>query len=414
MPAFDFITGDDFRRSLEADAIELEKCMAGEAWKAAHVLAGSIIEAILCDFLVASEYQKSGSGLKDPRKMVLAELVDACRTVKVLSERTGDLCSAVRDYRNLIHPGRVTRLGESIDGNSARIAASLVEVIADDVAKRRRAVYGLTAEQLLEKLEADATSIAILSDLMVELNDTERERLVLDVLPAEYLSITIGFGRDDPPLPTLRAAYRSVLEHSNSTIRGKAAKEIARVIRREPGNVVSEYETSLFDASDIAYMVDDDRGLVVKHLVAQISDKPSIDLLGNLKGIGAFLSEAQVNELIDAVVRWVVADVRRRRSVGDFIESLWTRAPAPQDGLIAERMERWASSFAAGDRQPELVVWAQQLVDAMISFPFDEVSWQETQALTDSDVDQLLASEYGPGGDAMTESESLGAIDPGV
>jgi hypothetical protein len=50
---FDFVSGDDFRTPLESDYAELEACLTAGAWKSAHVLAGSIVEAVLIDYLVA-------------------------------------------------------------------------------------------------------------------------------------------------------------------------------------------------------------------------------------------------------------------------------------------------------------------------------------------------------------------------
>src|SRR2546429_1304835 len=101
MATFDFINGEDFRLSLESDYQELNSAMQAKAWKAVHVLAGSIIEAILIDYLIASEYQKKSSF--DPLKMTLAEAISACRQEHVLSEKTEHLSHVVRSYRNLIH-----------------------------------------------------------------------------------------------------------------------------------------------------------------------------------------------------------------------------------------------------------------------------------------------------------------------
>ncbi len=57
MAIFDFISGEEFRESLDADYHELNSAMEVHAWKAVHVLAGSIIEALLVDYLTASNYQ---------------------------------------------------------------------------------------------------------------------------------------------------------------------------------------------------------------------------------------------------------------------------------------------------------------------------------------------------------------------
>jgi hypothetical protein len=161
MATFDFIKGDDFRASLQKDYNELDKCMEAGAWKSVHVLAGSIIETILIDYLVASDYQKRKT--IDPLKMDLHQAISACREEGVLSQRTSDLSSVVRSYRNLIHPGRIVRLGETVDESGAKIAQSLVEIIIGEITARIKKVYGYTAEQIIGKLERDSSAISICS-----------------------------------------------------------------------------------------------------------------------------------------------------------------------------------------------------------------------------------------------------------
>src|SRR5437868_915032 len=98
MAKFDFINGEDFRLSLESDYEELSSSMQARAWKAVHVLSGSIIEAILIDYLLAAGYQKRSSF--DPLKMTLAQAISACRQENVLSEKTEHLSHVIRSYRN--------------------------------------------------------------------------------------------------------------------------------------------------------------------------------------------------------------------------------------------------------------------------------------------------------------------------
>lgn len=128
MPTFDYINSNEFRESLENDYAELQKCLAAGAWKSVQVIAGSIVESILIDYLVSTK--EEGRTKKDPLKLDLAEIVSICRTEKVLSDRTADLCSVIRSYRNLIHPGRVVRLRENKpDKGSATVSIAVVEMI---------------------------------------------------------------------------------------------------------------------------------------------------------------------------------------------------------------------------------------------------------------------------------------------
>jgi hypothetical protein len=96
-----------------------------DAWKAAHVLSGSIVEAVLVDHLLGIGYSK-----KDPLAMTLEAPIDAGKAEGILSDKAADLSSVIRGYRNLIHPGRVLRLGETVDEEGARIAEALVSLMS--------------------------------------------------------------------------------------------------------------------------------------------------------------------------------------------------------------------------------------------------------------------------------------------
>src|SRR5712692_1500302 len=153
MELFDFISDEDFRASLEADYHELELCMKAGAWKAVHVLAGSIIETILLDYLVATDYPKRSSTKLS--EMKLFEIIDICKRERILTNKSADLAHVIREYRNLIHPEKLRRLGETADENGAVVAQALVRMVVEDVAARRRELYGYTAEQLVTKIVRD-------------------------------------------------------------------------------------------------------------------------------------------------------------------------------------------------------------------------------------------------------------------
>jgi hypothetical protein len=94
MERFEFVSGDDFRESLESDFNEISVSLKYGAWKAVHVLAGSIIEAVLSDYLIALDYESRHS--RDPLTMELGPLITACRDEGILSQKLADLSSVVR------------------------------------------------------------------------------------------------------------------------------------------------------------------------------------------------------------------------------------------------------------------------------------------------------------------------------
>src|SRR5947209_3270960 len=122
---FGFVTDDDLRASLDADYAELTKAVSGGLWKSAHVLAGSIIEAVLIDYLLAVRHKNLGDD--ELLKFDLGKAITACRDEGILTEETVNLCTVVRQYRNLIHPGRVKRLSVEVDEQRATVAFSLVK-----------------------------------------------------------------------------------------------------------------------------------------------------------------------------------------------------------------------------------------------------------------------------------------------
>src|SRR2546425_4412367 len=118
MIEFDFITDDRFRDSLAADYAEFQTSLSAEAWKSALVLLRSIVEALLVDHLLSTDYQKRTG--TDPLKMQLGELIAACQKENILSDKTAALSTVIQKYRNLIHPGRSVRSEERRVGKECR------------------------------------------------------------------------------------------------------------------------------------------------------------------------------------------------------------------------------------------------------------------------------------------------------
>jgi hypothetical protein len=125
MANLDCIVDDDFRESLSGDLVELEKALERNSIKSAHVLAGSIVEAVLIDYLLSEGIVDRDGALKSD----LGGAIEKCKAKNVISSKTADLSSVVRAYRNLIHPGRAVRLQERIDRDTAIVANSVVAIV---------------------------------------------------------------------------------------------------------------------------------------------------------------------------------------------------------------------------------------------------------------------------------------------
>ena len=280
--SFDFVTDERFRDSLHSDYGELLKSLQNRAWKATHVLAGSVIEALLVDYLIFLDYKKRHG--KDPLMFDLATAVDACRTEGVISERSAQLSTVVRGFRNLIHPGRVIRLEEKINQSTADVAKALVDIIVEEVAAARKTRYGLTAAQIIVKLEKDSTVLPILGHLLRETNEREKEHLALDLIPKKHLE-----HRDDTsyPLAALETCFHQLFEMLPDDARKLVARRFVTILKEQPDTDVLDYENAFFRAGQLKYLTDDEQGLVKKHLLSRIKGpKIPAHKLSAFAGIG--------------------------------------------------------------------------------------------------------------------------------
>jgi ABC-type transporter Mla MlaB component len=286
MATFDFINGEDFRLSLEADYRELNSAMQTQAWKTVHVLAGSIIETVLIDYLVASEYQKKFSS--NPLKMTLAEAISACRQENALSEKTEHLSHVIRSYRNLIHPGRSVRLSEVANEQGAIIAKALIEIIIEEIAAQKKQNYGYTAEQIITKIEQDSTAIAILGHLLRDTNENEMERLLLRAIPKRYFELMSLEYRPEYLLSSLVTCYRLSFGTVSIETKEKAVKSFVKIIKEESSNIVWRYV--FFRGEDIQYLSPEEASLIKQHFLSILKEPITDELLQAIEGIGKFLT----------------------------------------------------------------------------------------------------------------------------
>jgi hypothetical protein len=337
---FDFITDQEFRRTLEADHAEMLACIEVEAWKAAHVLAGSIVEALLVEYLLRQNDP-------DPLKMSLAELIETCRAAKVLSARTADLSSVIRSYRNLIHPGRSLRLGDRPDHDGAIVARTLVSIIVREVAATQEQRYGLTAEQMVSKIRRDATALGIVEHLLRDTPAKELERLLLHVLPARYFDEAEAEPTDHQVLETYARLFRTAFECAPDRLKRRVLSRYVRVLKEEPAPRVQVYEEQFFRAADLRYVAAKDRGLVKAHLLSRIDEAPTLGLMRAAQDLGRWVVEGDITTYVDMFLRlatWRHADDLGEAARHRFEEEASRTPPAIQP-LIAERVDAWVEMF---------------------------------------------------------------------
>lgn len=375
MPSFDFVTDDELRASLDEDAAEMAACLGAKAYKAAHVLAGSIVEAILVDHLTTSGYALPKG--KDLRELGLGELIAAARSEKVISERAADLASAVKSYRNLIHPGRLTRLQERVDENTAAIAGHVVGVIVDEVAALRQKKYGYTAQQLGTKVEDDSSSLSIFPDLVANSAAREVEKLLIQTIPGHFLEIssTTEFDDEDEVASTLsrlRRAHRMAFDAAPEEVKRRVCKEYVRILREAPDYEVRIHETNFFRAADLAYMDGPDAALAKKHLLSQVGASLREEYREPIQGIGAHASAMELEGLVSIFVKYVRDNdtPARRRSAAGLLIGLHSDADGAGNGAkVLERLEWLKGIYAKAN--PATKEWLDEVISSILEpLPF--------------------------------------------
>jgi len=315
MPSFDYIISPEFRDSLTSDYAEMRRCADTESWKSAQVLCGSIVECLLIDYLTSTANPSRST--KDPLKMDMSEAISICKAEGAISERTADLCSVVRSYRNLIHPGRMVRLNEPPPSKTTcDIATALIDLIVTDIAKTRRATVGLTAEQIVSKVQRDSSAITILSHLLLEVNDQQRERLLLELLPKAYLGYAPEEDSFDDTHARLASAFRIVLDSSVEAIKQRVAQNFVRILKEDDGDSIARYRAAFFRAPDLEVIPQPMRAMVKEHLLGSVSGLHTIDTLRSVEGIGPFLEPADCMKWFDPYMRTLASS-----SAKDYVKT---------------------------------------------------------------------------------------------
>lgn len=296
MPYFNFITNEEFRLGLESDYKELQATFKVDAWKAVHVLAGSIIEALLIDFLLSTKH-KSWSTNKI-LSLKFNEAIKECKEVGLLSNRSESLTTVVKDFRNLIHPGRIKRLAQNVDRNSAQIAISLVELIIEDVREKRQSIYGLTAEQFVTQLERDPNVVKVLEHFTKDMQETELEKLLLKIIPDSYFEY-LNEESDSYTRKTLKAlqeCFHKIFENVSDEVKTKVMQRHIWILKNEGSYKINFYENYFFKNSYFEYIPNgSDRKFIKDRLFALVSDTSDLgDIIHKFDSIGAYLDDDEI------------------------------------------------------------------------------------------------------------------------
>lgn len=143
-----FIEDLPFRDNLRLDISSAESALSNGEWKAATVLSGCAIEALLLHAILKSPESQRANALETARNRSIPQLskldharpdewslshyIEVALELKLIEPSTASAARLAKDFRNLIHPGREIRKKQTCDrGTALSAVAALFHVTRD-------------------------------------------------------------------------------------------------------------------------------------------------------------------------------------------------------------------------------------------------------------------------------------------
>jgi hypothetical protein len=307
------IRDPELRKLVRSDCDEFDTAYDKYLLKACLVLAGSITEGLLLNYLEIIGYCPS-KGLTT-REMSLGAMLKACVDAGDLSTDAEKLCGVLKEYRDLVHPGRVLRERLKPDYSQRDVAKQAVERVVSDMvhaAWRRR-------EWAAESIFHDALGSqmgGVPSERVVRLginrlSEEQLDRLVVEVIPQQMHETSGESARgndfDCETLLACRVCLEAAWPRASHETRVAAAAALAKSI--EWGAALEEAGTSDGLISDVLeYLEPAVRNLVLDETVANMASQLDRGARPNIKGLAQYLRSKDVQRFVTPLARGALTD----------------------------------------------------------------------------------------------------------
>ena len=363
--SFDFIGDEALRSSLQQDLNELQIAVQHGAHKAVVVLAGSIIEALLLDHLISTDHENRTGG--KPLTYNFPKLIEVCNAEGVIAENTVHLLQAVRDYRNLIHPGRSLRTKDKVHPATAAIASNVVTLISSEMAVRPNRQFGMTAEQVIAKVRHDPQIVLMPDHLLADVREPQLDKLLLKIAPTAIQEET-----EDDTRRVLARLYRQCFVKAKPPVKQQAMTNLYDTIRVESGERVRTALSSMFSGWHLAHADGQQAKLILERIL--VETRPSGMTLPTsayehlLNTLTAEDAVAFATRLYDRLQAW---DEQKRNEVADILLPYAFNAVEPSKieeakqrfeetiNALRSRVERLSSTYHESRK-----AWFQRIIDS--------------------------------------------------
>lgn len=142
-----FVSDQPLRDNIRRDIAAVDSALSNGEYKAATVLGGAAVEALLLWSLSGRSDQErqsfvaiarnSGKLNRQPKQEMnqwdLHEYIEVAAAGGLIKDETATIARIAKDYRNLIHPGRSQRLNQNCDRGTALAVVSTIEHVLNDL-----------------------------------------------------------------------------------------------------------------------------------------------------------------------------------------------------------------------------------------------------------------------------------------
>jgi hypothetical protein len=142
-----FIPEADLREGLRLDISTANQALANGEWKAATVLAGSVVEALLlwaiqqcpeAQYKAALQEVITKKKVNHPRYKALDQwdlvhYIAVAEELALIDTNTATQARLAKDFRNLIHPGRAQRLAQTCTRGTTHGALAAMNLVIESV-----------------------------------------------------------------------------------------------------------------------------------------------------------------------------------------------------------------------------------------------------------------------------------------
>lgn len=324
---FDFVSDEKFRFSLEQDYQELISSVQNGAWKAAHLLAGSIIEAILIDYLLATGLQHT-----DLLNLTLEDAISLSAEKGGLSEKAVYVAYTIKSYKNLIHPNRSIRLRENIEEGSAKVAQALVDIITKEISEAKKELYGYTAEQIVNRIIKDSSTNAVLPYLLKKTSELEKKRLLVEVIPKKYIDHLEKTEQGvTNSLSALSKSFYIMFNTVSDQTKKDVAKNFVKLIQDEKAYPLYIHQNQFFKGHFLAYLSREDAQVVKGCFFSGLEEQVNKSILKSLEGIGEFIEIEDIHNFISPIILSTFKEPHRPTAsledIGDFLSEEYSKMP---------------------------------------------------------------------------------------